>query len=350
MMCGLIPRKSFRQKQLAFTLVELLVVIAIIGVLVALLLPAVQAAREAARRSQCVNNEKQIALALINYEAARGELPAGRHGCDGAVVPDIKGCEPDTSIKRSAMSAFVKILPYLELQAIYDRLDLTDQNRIIWPIQSASEEGDSYSSWATADVQQALNSRPQTYVCPSSGSEPVSDSEAFTDVSLAPATGDYALCMGHRGPNWGRDIYAVKTDNSGLFFYIREIRLREIEDGTSNTFFGSEVIDSHTIDSSNIWSRSVRHLDGMRTTDNPVNTPVGPDFADIYPNHRKRVAPDRPYFAMCAFGSRHPAGANFFFADGRVEFISDDIDKSAYDAFATRSNQEQSVEDYRQEL
>lgn len=334
------PEKPYCHVNEGFTLVELLVVIAIIGVLVSLLLPAVQAAREAARRSQCVNNQKQIGLALLNYEAASGNLPAGRHGCDGAIQPSVKGCEPDSAILRSSMSGLVKILPYLEQQAIYDALDLSGQNQIIWPIQSSAEEAESYTSWATLRIQHALNTRPTVFVCPSSDSKPVTESEVYQNADLLPATGDYVLNMGHRGPSWGRDFFAVKTDNSGIFFYIREIKLREVEDGTSNTFFGGETLDSHTIDSSNIWSSSVRHLDGMRTTDNAMNTPAGPDFMDIYKNHRKRVPPDRPYFAMCAFGSRHPRGANFFFADGHVEFLSEDIDAIAYNAFATRASQE----------
>lgn len=337
-------RKLLRSSA-GFTLVELLVVIAIIGVLVSLLLPAVQAAREAARRSQCVNNEKQIGLALLNYESARGNLPAGRHGCDASVTPSVVGCEAQPSVERSAMSAFVKILPYIELQNLYDRLDLSNQGLIIY---DATTNG-SFGPWATPAVQEALHERPTSLVCPSAGSNAEPDSLRYaSDVGwdLPPATGDYAMCMGHRGPSWDRDFFAVKTDNSGLFFYIREIELREIEDGTSSTFFAGEVLDSHTIDSANFWSRAERHLDGMRTTDNPVNTQAGPDFADLTINHRKREAPDRPYFATGSFGSRHPRGANFVFADGHVEFISEDIDKDTYTKYATRASQELDPNDY----
>ncbi len=337
-----------RQRQLpspqsahGFTLVELLVVIAIIGVLVALLLPAIQSAREAARRMQCANNEKQIGLALLNFESANGHFPAGRHGCDGAIQPEYRGCEVEATIERSAMSGLVKILPYLEQQALYDILDLRDQDAIIWPANSGSDEGDvNYLDWATVEVQQAMNQRPDTYVCPSADSLPETESLRYDEGQFKPATGDYALCGGHRGPRWNRDFDAVKADNSGIFFYIREIGIREIEDGTSGTFFGGEVLDSHTIDSSNIWTRAERHLDSIRYTDNPMNTPAGFDFSEFTIHHRKRESPDPPYFATANFGSRHPAGANFVFADGHVEFISEDVDVDVYSAYGSRASEE----------
>jgi prepilin-type processing-associated H-X9-DG protein len=169
----------------------------------------------------------------------------------------------------------------------------------------------------------------------------VSESLRFNNAAFRPATGDYALCTGHRGPTWGREYFPVKADNSGIFFYIREIKIKQIEDGTSHTFLGGEVLDSHTIDSSNIWSKAERLIDGLRAADNPINTPAGPQYKDFYKHHRPPPdPPDRPYFAMSAFGSKHPRGANFVFADGRVEFITEDIDLDAYFAFASRASQE----------
>ena len=321
-----------------FTLVELLVVIAIIGVLVALLLPAVQAAREAARRNSCLNNEKQIGLALLNYETAHKKFPAGRHGCDGTRE---NLCGSQLPKDRSAKSAFVKILPYLEQQALHDILTSDDPAylippwEVIWPSKLGRDLTIPFTDWATPALQKALNARPEGFVCPSADSQPESILELFDDAALRPASGDYALNMGHRGPTYFRQMKCVKMNNSGIFFYHFEIALREIEDGTSNTFFGGEVIEGHGTDSTNIWTRAERHMDGMRTADNPINWPLGEE-----PQEERRVGKFQKIYANGAFSSQHPGGANFVYADGHVVFITDDIDLSTYQALATRAQED----------
>lgn len=325
-----------------FTLVELLVVIAIIGILVALLLPAIQAAREAARRSSCVNNEKQIGIALLNYETAHRKFPAGRHGCDNSPNSKVRGCEPGTTILPSGMSALVAILPFMEDQSLYDQLTNTNNgtfvppHKIIWPNPfGGSEEGPTLQDWATEKLQQALNTRPQSYVCPSSQSEPVSSLMRFDSAPLRPATGDYALCMGHRGPTWARDFYAVKTDNSGIFFYIRKIAMREIEDGTSKTLFGGEVLESHGANSSNIWTYAFRHVDGLRATDNPINTLPGEGVIHAWVNSN-----GDKFKGNASFAAFHPGGANLVFADGHVDFVSENMDLETYQALGSRASEE----------
>ena len=237
------------------------------------------------------------------------------------------------------MSAFVKILPFLEEQDLYDILTNKDSilspYEIIWPEVPGTESSVPLTSWASPQIQQALNQRPEIFICPSDDAMPQTEWEIYNIGEFVPATGNYAMCSGHRGPSWEREYFPVKADNSGIFFYIREIKLKEILDGVTHTFLGGEVIASHTPDSGNMWSHAFRHLDGMRTCDNPINTLPGHGKT-----HYNRIAATQGYYANGAFASRHPRGANFMFGDGRVEFISEDIDLDTYFAFASRASQE----------
>src|SRR5262245_54942628 len=111
----------------AFTLIELLVVIAIIGILIGLLLPAVQKVREAANRMKCANNLKQRALALDNYEGTHGSYPPGRRGCDGITTgPCASVPTSGTTPNRAGTSGFVHLLPFLEAQAHYNQFNQAD--------------------------------------------------------------------------------------------------------------------------------------------------------------------------------------------------------------------------------
>ncbi|MBN1851202.1 MAG: DUF1559 domain-containing protein [Pirellulales bacterium] len=298
----------------AFTLVELLVVIAIIGILVALLLPAVQAAREAARRSQCVNNLKQIGLALNNYESAFSKFPPGRVGCDNnaELCPDI--------LQRVGTSGLVLILPQLELQSIYDLFDFTDGP---WGYTS---------TWADKNAL-AYGQQVETFLCPSDQTEPVSDdpriSTTYNTNGFPAAVGNYALSAGSLGPDLGTSG-GPKYENDGMFYYLVAHSPRHVTDGLSHTLFAGEVIEPQTSESSNIWSRAVRFMDCQRSTANPLNTPPGmPITLDMY-----------GFSVNGAFGSHHSGGANFVFGDGHVEFLNDNIDLDTYRALSTRSNED----------
>ena len=142
------------QSRHAFTLVELLVVIAIIGILIAMLLPAVQAAREAARRMQCSNNLKQIALGVLNYEGANGVLPVSwsqyRY-----VTPELQ------RIDWSGSSWMVGTMPFMELGQIYDQFTFEGY------MNHPSLVGGMFHS----DNRELINQQIDTFLCPSDGSE-----------------------------------------------------------------------------------------------------------------------------------------------------------------------------------
>lgn len=297
-----------------FTLVELLVVIAIIGVLVALLLPAVQAAREAARRMQCTNNLKQLALALANYEQALGKYPPGRMGCD---CWDADVCKNNPDSARPGSSGFAMMLPQLEQQSLYDQIGW--RKGAVYPADCIDS---SESGWSTG-LAALLKLRPAVFVCPSDNSKPISDASQT-------ATGSYALCQGSQGPSYGIDQVKVKHYNNGMFLYRTPLDVSNVRDGTSNTIFIGEVIEAHTDDSSNRWILGSRHTDSLRSTDNPLNTPPTKGVVvDLYDNK-----------VNGAFASRHTGGAYFAFGDGHVQFLSDNISLPVYRALSTRESKE----------
>ncbi len=283
-------------KNKGFTLVELLVVIAIIGVLIALLLPAVQQAREAARRMQCTNSAKQIVLAMHNYESSFNCFPTGRLGCDGA-------CSPQNG---PGTSGFVLLLPFIEQNALYEQFAPYGPG----------------SGFPASLPEAVLSTRPDAYVCPSSTMP-----ETVTVSSKEWATASYALVSGHIGPSQGIGLN-VKLNNTGMFMYRDAYEMRDATDGLSNVMLVGEVIDGHLSNHINRWASAGRHLDSLRTVDNPVNTPPGEGITTA------------PYGEELngAFGSRHPGGANFAFGDGSVHFIPETINLTVYRLLGQRAS------------
>ena len=223
------------QKSRAFTLVELLVVITIIGILIALLLPAVQAAREAARRMQCANNFKQVGLALHNYHSALETFPPGQifWGYGGCNTPPLgKGGQ----YIGWGWASF--ILPYMELQSVYNLFDFSDPRGV-------------YTSDALrADGQpsnfQVAATRIAAYLCPSdpqggelcafgSGQNGVDLMEDFRQMNMA-GIGDPAdhTCDG----DWITEKY---PKIAGVMGNLNGCRIEDIRDGTSNTFMIGET-------------------------------------------------------------------------------------------------------------
>jgi prepilin-type N-terminal cleavage/methylation domain-containing protein/prepilin-type processing-associated H-X9-DG protein len=294
------PPSSIDRSRAAFTLVELLVVITIIGILIALLLPAVQAAREAARRMQCCNNLKQIVLALHGYHEAKNCFPPGA-GSDGV------------------MGVFPALLPNMELSNLYDQVN--------W--KNPPNGNDSSMSWANDPGNRVfIGTRPPVLVCPSDPGPAFEDQAHLTKDGYSgglSAVGNYAMMMGSMGP--GGDFIAGKFHNNGLFYYGAAHSIADIVDGTSSTICTGEVLAPSTMDSSNVWFFGWRWLDTLRCSQEPINTP---------PATGQTLTSWGSTFNG-AFGSYHPGGAHFGFADGHVSFLSETIPLAIYRALSTRN-------------
>jgi prepilin-type N-terminal cleavage/methylation domain-containing protein/prepilin-type processing-associated H-X9-DG protein len=329
---------SSAARRSGFTLVELLVVIAIIGILVALLLPAVQAAREAARRSQCVNNLKQHGLALLNYESARKIFPAGRHGCGAAYpAPDwYPGCTTKILVEDGG-SFFVELLPNLEESALYSMVHyekggiFNDNAPIInlWPIDP--------------ERKQLVSTQLKMMKCPSSNSTATSAADwnpaGYNAGEKIAALGSYAGCSGtYSYPADGHllDQYT----NTGMFLFKNGRKLKQITDGTSSTFAVGEVKGEDTDDGWNAWAYAQRDISCLRNSVNPVNSPPGrPNALPLSDCTYASGNPLTPCW-NAAFGSNHPGGANFTFVDGHITFINDDIAITVYRALSTIAGNE----------
>jgi prepilin-type N-terminal cleavage/methylation domain-containing protein len=206
-----------------FTLVELLVVIAIIGILIALLLPAVQAAREAARRSQCINNMKQIGLALHNYHDSYKSFPPS-----GVLYGDPQNNPHQVPYHHSWL---VMILPFLEQQPLYD---ITDLDLPLWQ----------YSQAGMTANQQVVGTTVATLHCPSSAQVDPSVTRNMAYTNYAGSEGYHwwtSAMLGNWSP-WDQLGFADHTgDMSGFMTITKTRRMADIMDGTSNTVICAEV-------------------------------------------------------------------------------------------------------------
>jgi prepilin-type N-terminal cleavage/methylation domain-containing protein len=309
-----------------FTLVELLVVIAIIGVLVALLLPAVQAAREAARRTQCTNNLKQIGLAFHNHTDIVGHLPTG--GWGWGWVGDADG---GTGRMQTGSWPF-NILPYIEQKAIYDM------------------SGGSSGQPKINALNQMVQIPVRTYVCPSRRKAQVwpitSGSHKNFDVVTSGAKSDYAANCGDQawneyseGPPGLQPSNPLRPEQvpagvdqgprtyTGISFACSQVRLAEITDGTTQTIMVGEK-----------FLHPRKWIDGTDPSDNE-NMYTGFDN-DHYRSTNATYFPpkaDSPNLAaLQVYGSAHPSVFNIVLCDGSIRGISYNIDKTTFQFLGNR--------------
>lgn len=313
-----------RNQRLAFTLIELLVVIAIIAILIALLVPAVQKVREAAARTQCQNNLKQIGLAMHSYHDANKGFPPGY----SASGPYIDGAT-DTS---PGWGWATFILPYLEQHTLYRQLDLNQ------PVQNSP----------------AIQTMVTMFLCPSDstppGPFPVPDAFGNT-VCLAGPT-SYAACCGSDASDT-RDY----TGN-GVFYRNSQIRIANIRDGTSQTILVGERAWANA---NGVWAGAIPGGVLMRGQSNPClpNIPgawyPSSTLALGHTHLNNAISDPDGSAGMDDFSSMHFGGAHFLFGDGSVHFIrsvpsdypngSYTPDGLAFQALGTRSGGEVIAQD-----
>jgi prepilin-type N-terminal cleavage/methylation domain-containing protein/prepilin-type processing-associated H-X9-DG protein len=323
------------QRKRGFTLVELLVVIAIIGVLVALLLPAVQAAREASRRASCLNNMRQLGLALHGYHGVHKRFPANSHW----YVSTFTDCGETIVINAEDRkgSMLVKLMPYMEEMTLFSRLDF---------------DGDIIAQFEQPDLR-------SLYVgvlrCPSDPYPRLSNDPLTNDKGqpLAPhATTNYGPSIGAQKTfslnNWcpepkgnefdhGDDLAPCtqqRKRTSGLFARINwAASIPQITDGTSKTIAMGEVLPDCNYElirfgwwDSQTWYVGTAppiNYDSCKATDPPF--PKKQDCSTFF-----------NWNTSAGFKSKHPGGANFTMADGSVHFISENIDYRNYQRLGDR--------------
>jgi prepilin-type N-terminal cleavage/methylation domain-containing protein len=305
----------------AFTLVELLVVIAIIGILVALLLPAVQAAREASRRSQCQNHLKQLALGVHNFHDTQNYLP--RNGTKYK-----QGSPAAYGTTTTSWSWLARTLPYLELSNLYDAANIDTANILNNPATAKSAPF-FFCPSDNAKAESPSNNRANS---PVTGSVGLANYKGVTGSNWC--WGDYP----HTPPGGCCDCfwYQICSDTglgNGCFHrndILTPLRLTDIKDGTSNTYMLGEDIPS--LNGWCSWSYS-NHAVG--TCGIPPNT----NISKRYPisNAGPANGENGAWTNTFSFRSRHPTGLQFAYADASVHFVTENIDLAIYRASATIS-------------
>jgi prepilin-type N-terminal cleavage/methylation domain-containing protein/prepilin-type processing-associated H-X9-DG protein len=327
-----------------FTLVELLVVIAIIGVLVALLLPAVQSARESARRMSCANNMKNMGLGILNYTDANGHLPYSvsqweEESVDGQWVgPPLGKMHPKNGGPGySGRGWIVAILPQMENSAAHDRITAALKDNLGLQDGKFSARAARGTGMGVIEIRDVVGAQLPWFTCPSDDSAAPSDQQ-FHWPGVTVATTSYKGVLGDNVV-WPQstshlagslpDCHNNVSGCNGLLWrtaYYEPIELADVTDGQSNTLMTGESVvrmDFHSaaLFADGDWASCNVPLNFFLPTDDPT-------------------AAINQWYEVRGFRSVHPGGAQFALADGSVHFLSESIDHRAYRALATRNGEE----------
>ncbi len=309
---------SVRYRYRGFTLIELLVVIAIIGVLVGLLLPAVQQAREAARRMTCVNNLKQTGLAMHSYYDSNRQLPSGY------ISPGTSAADPSASETAKGYAWGFVLLPYMEQSSLFDSIDQTRE------------------AVGTSNEAKAAEANLGGYRCPTD-TAPVSFSVNNGSGTVDLPTSNYVAVLG-----WN-NVTTEAGQGNGVFFRNSDIQFRDIRDGLSTTICVGErkhihdFFDQGPYAANSTWYAAVPGVlrdAGMTMMPMMKEGPgslvlghVGQSgmMSGKTPNHTNHIV---------HFSSSHFGGVAFLLCDGSTHIIRDNIDYQLFKAIGTRAGGE----------
>ena len=328
-----------RRQRIGFTLVELLVVIAIIAILVALLLPAVNSARAAARRMQCMNKERNIALACLNHESALRRFPAGAVNNERA--------------SKNGPSWHILVLPYVE--------DIALEDDIRREMREAAQNNQAFDMYNLVEQNQL---KLDLFVCPD-------DTNAIDKFREDYAASSYAGVAGSATSRLDTKYYVGSPSDfcgtinfDGILHQDSDTKPKDIKDGLSKTMLLGERWYQMRVWTAGVYWQT--HPDGGWGTGRPEGPcptscitstknidrsyPLNANFDEVgyYKVHNNDT--DRPFmpstgqqiisFNDLPFGSFHTGGAHFAHADASVRFVSDDVDLDVYEAAASRNGGE----------